>query len=123
MRAGQRIRDYQAQAIEVLRRRKSLLLGDEGGLGKTYTAAGFLASTPGTLPAAVVCDAHMQQQWADKITAFTALSVHLIKKGSPYNLPPADVYVFRVSQIGGWIQVFKSHGDFFKTTVYDEPQS
>ncbi len=123
VRPGQRIRDYQAQAIEVLRRRKSLLLGDEGGLGKTYTAAGFLASTPGTLPAAVVCDAHMQQQWADKITAFTALSVHLIKKGSPYNLPPADVYIFRVSQIGGWIQFFKSHGDFFNTAVYDEPQS
>ena len=123
VRPGQRIRDYQAQAIEVLRKRKSLLLGDEGGLGKTYTAAGFLASTPGTLPAAVVCDAHMQQQWADKITAFTALSVHLIKKGSPYNLPPADVYVFRVSQIGGWIQFFKSHGGFFKAAVYDEPQS
>jgi SNF2 family DNA or RNA helicase len=123
VRPGQRIRDYQAQAIEVLRRRKSLLLGDEGGLGKTYTAAGFLASTPGALPAAVVCDAHMQQQWADKITAFTALSAHLIKKGSPYNLPPADVYIFRVSQIGGWIQFFKSHGDFFNTAVYDEPQS
>ncbi len=123
VRPGQRIRDYQAQAIEVLRRRKSLLLGDEGGLGKTYTAAGFLASTPGTLPAAVVCDAHMQQQWADKIIAFTALSVHLIKKGSPYNLPPADVYIFRVSQIGGWIQFFKSHGDFFNTAAYDEPQS
>ena len=120
---GQRIRDYQAQAIEVLRRRKSLLLGDEGGLGKTYTAAGFLVSTPGTLPAAVVCDAHMQRQWADKITAFTDLSVHLIEKGSPYNLPPADVYIFRVSQIGGWIQFFKSHGDFFKTAVFDEPQS
>ena len=123
MKPGQRIRDYQAQAIEVLRRRKSLLLGDEGGLGKTYTAAGFLVSTPGTLPAAVVCDAHMQRQWADKITAFTDLSVHLIEKGSPYNLPPADVYIFRVSQIGGWIPFFKSHGDFFKTAVFDEPQS
>ena len=120
---GQRIRDYQAQAIEVLRRRKSLLLGDEGGLGKTYTAAGFLASTPGTLPAAVICDAHMQQQWADKITAFTALSVHLIKKGSPYTLPPADVYVFRVSQVGGWIDFFRAHAGFFRVAVYDEPQS
>jgi hypothetical protein len=118
---GQEIRHYQVQAIELLRRRRSLLLGDEGGLGKTYTAAAFLCSTPEALPAAVVCDPHMQKQWRDKTTTFTTLKVHVIKKAKPYNLPPADVYVFRISQISGWIDFFAT--GFFKAAIYDEPQS
>jgi len=77
LREGQELRLYQWQAIEVLRRRGRLLLGDEGGLGKTYTAAGFLVTEPAALPAAVVCDAHMQRQWKEKIEAFTHLRVHL----------------------------------------------
>lgn len=121
LRSGQKIRLYQTQAIEVVRRRRSLLLGDEGGLGKTYTAAGFLCSQPDALPAAVVCDAHMSQQWFDKVTAFTTLKVHIVKKARPYNLPPADVYVFRISQIAGWVDIFQE--GFFKAVVYDEPQS
>ncbi|WP_396334064.1 SNF2-related protein [Burkholderia anthina] len=115
------IRHYQQQAIEVLRRRRGLLLGDEGGLGKTYTAAGFLCSEPAALPAAVVCDPHMQKQWRDKVTTFTHLRVHIIKKATPYDLPPADVYVFRISQIKGWTDIFET--DFFKAMVIDEPQS
>ena len=46
LREGQELRQYQWQAIEVLRRRGRLLLGDEGGLGKTYTAAGFMVMEP-----------------------------------------------------------------------------
>jgi SNF2 family DNA or RNA helicase len=121
LREGHVIRHYQVQAVELLRRRRSLLLGDEGGLGKTYTAGAFLCSEPGALPAAVVCDPHMQKQWRDKLTAFTTLRVHVIKKASPYDLPEADVYIFRISQIAGWVDIFSQ--DFFKAVVYDEPQS
>ncbi len=121
LREGQELRPYQWQAIEVLRRRSRLLLGDEGGLGKTYTAAGFMVAEPKALPAAVVCDAHMQRQWKEKIEAFTHLRVHLIKKGSPYNLPPADVYIYRISQVAGWANIFAT--DFFRSATYDEPQS
>lgn len=121
LREGQKVRHYQMQAVELLRRRRSLLLGDEGGLGKTYTAAAFLCAEPGALPAAVVCDPHMQKQWKDKLTAFTHLRVHVISKASPYDLPPADVYVFRISQIGGWADIFAT--DFFKAAIFDEPQS
>lgn len=122
LKPGQVLRPYQSQAVEILRRRKSLLLGDEGGLGKTYTAAGFLCSEPGALPAAVVCDAHMQNQWIEKLTEFTTLRVHKITKASPYSLPVADVYVFRVTQIAGWIDFFSAN-DFFTAVIYDEPQS
>ncbi|WP_397570633.1 SNF2-related protein [Schlesneria sp. T3-172] len=121
LREGQQLRPYQWQAIEVLRRRKNLLLGDEGGLGKTYTAAGFMVAEPKALPAAVVCDAHMQRQWKEKIEAFTHLRVHLIKKGRPYKLPTADVYVYRISQVAGWSEIFATR--FFQSVTYDEPQS
>ncbi|WP_069340864.1 hypothetical protein [Pandoraea sp. ISTKB] len=56
LRDGQNVRHYQMQAVELVRRRCSLLLGDEGGLGKTYTAGAFLCAEPCALPAAVVCD-------------------------------------------------------------------
>ncbi len=121
LREDQAIRHYQMQAVELLRRRRSLLLGDEGGLGKTYTAGAFLCAEPGALPAAVICDPHMQKQWRDKLTTFTNLRVHIVKKASPYDLPLADVYVFRISQISGWVDIF-SQG-FFKAAIYDEPQS
>lgn len=121
LREGQVIRHYQSQAIELVRRRRSLLLGDEGGLGKTYTAGAFLCGEPGSLPAAVVCDPHMQKQWLEKLTDFTTLRVHVIASKQPYDLPPADVYIFRISQIAGWIDIFKT--GYFKAAVYDEPQS
>ncbi|MEZ0262040.1 MAG: SNF2-related protein [Alphaproteobacteria bacterium] len=121
LREGQVIRPYQLQAIEVLRAKGRLLLGDEGGLGKTYTAAGFMCSTPNALPAAVVCDPHMQKQWQEKIEAFTHLRVHLITKTTPYDLPPADVYVFRISQASGWTDIFAT--GMFKSAIFDEPQS
>lgn len=121
LREGQQLRPYQWQAIEVLRRRGRLILGDEGGLGKTYTAAGFLVVEPSALPAAVVCDAHMQRQWKEKVEAFTHLRVHLIRKGTPYDLPPADVYVYRISQVAGWADIFAT--GFFRSVTYDEPQS
>lgn len=121
LREGQAVRRYQSQAIEITKRRKSLLLGDEGGLGKTYTAAAFLCDEPRALPAAVVCDPHMQKQWKEKVESFTTLRVHTITKTKPYDLPPADVYVFRVTQIGGWVDIFET--GFFKSAVFDEPQS
>ena len=121
LRDGQNLRHYQIQAIELLRRRKSLLLGDEGGLGKTYTAGGFLCAEPQALPAAVVCDPHMQKQWREKLETFTTLRVHVVKKATPYSLPPADVYIFRISQVAGWVDIFQT--GFFKAAVFDEPQS
>lgn len=118
---GQVIRHYQQQAIDVLRRKGGLLLGDEGGLGKTYTAAGFMCAEPLALPCAVVCDPHTQIQWKEKIESFTHLRAHLIKTTKPYNLPPADVYIFRYSNVMGWVDIFAT--GIFKAAIYDEPQA
>lgn len=119
LKEGQAIRHYQNQAIDLALTRKSLLLGDDVGLGKTYTAAGMLLD-PRTLPAAVVVQTHLQDQWREKIEGFTNLKVHKIKGTRPYDLPEADVYLFKYSQLLGWIDTF---GDgFYKAVVYDEIQ-
>jgi SNF2 family DNA or RNA helicase len=119
LKEGQVIRRYQAQAIDLALARKSLLLGDDVGLGKTYSAAGMLLD-PRTLPAAIVVQTHLQDQWREKIEGFTTLRVHKIKGTRPYDLPAADVYIFKYSQLLGWVDTF---GDgFFKAVVYDEIQ-
>jgi SNF2 family DNA or RNA helicase len=116
---GQVIRHYQSQAIELCLARGSLLLGDDPSLGKTYVSAGMLLD-PRTLPAAVVAQTHLQEQWKRKIESFTTLKVHKIKGTRPYDLPEADVYLFKYSQLLGWIDTF--HDGFFKTVVFDEIQ-
>ena len=119
LKPNQVVRNYQAQAVEILARRKSLLLGDDLGLGKTYTAAACML-LPGVLPAAVVVQTHLQKQWLEKLTEFTTLRVCLIKTTRPHDLPEADVYIFRYSQLSGWVDVFET--EFFKFVVYDEIQ-
>src|SRR5690606_1211854 len=60
--AGCRLWEYQAQAVEMFRVVKRLLLGDDIGLGKTNTAIGCMLQQ-GMLPAAVVVQAHLPEQW------------------------------------------------------------
>lgn len=119
LRPGQSIRRYQAQAVETLVRSGGLLLGDDVGLGKTFTAAAACLQ-PGALPAAVVCQPHLQRQWCRVIEEFTTLRAHAVKKTKPYDLPKADVYVFRYTQLAGWCDMFEPIG--FKSAIYDEIQ-
>lgn len=116
---GQVIRLYQAQAIDICLARGSLLLGDDIGLGKTYTTTGMLLD-PRTLPAAVIVQTHLQGQWQEKIEQFTNLRVHKIKTPQPYDLPPADIYIYKYSQLLGWIDTFED--GYFKAVAYDEVQ-
>lgn len=119
LRPGEEIRPYQSQAIEIVRRRGSLLLGDGVGLGKTYTAAGLFLLSPAR-PAAVVVQTHLQGQWEEKLAAFTTLRTHKIKGTKPYDLPDADVYIFKYSQLLGWADFFQTK--FFKSVAWDEIQ-
>lgn len=119
LRPGQTLRPYQGQAIDLVLARRSLLLGDDVGLGKTYQAAGMMLD-PAARPAAVVVQTHLPEQWGEKLAQFTTLSTHLIRGTRPYNLPPADVYVFKYSQLLGWIDTFSD--GFFKSVTFDEIQ-
>lgn len=110
---------YQSQAAQIAIDNGALLLGDEVGLGKTITAAAaFTAGAP--MPAAVVVQAHLAGQWQARIEEFTTLRVHVIKGTKPYDLPPADIYIFRYSNVLGWVDVITS--GVFKSVAYDEIQ-
>lgn len=111
---------YQQQAAEMARRLGRLLIMDDVGLGKTVSALATIA-VPECLPAAVVVPAHLADQWVDDyIEAFTHLKAHVIKKTKPYKLPPADIYVFKYSNIYGWVDYLKESP--FKSVIFDEMQ-
>jgi len=111
---------YQAQAAELGSMRRGLLLGDDVGLGKTVSAFALIART-GKVPAAVIVEAHLAEQWADDAAAeFTNFRTHIIKGTTPYDLPDADLYVFKYSNIAGWVDVAAEIK--FKTVVFDEIQ-
>lgn len=122
LREGEKVRPYQAQAVEIANRSKVLLLGDDLGLGKTYSSIALFLSgaQQGRLPVAVVVQTHLQGQWEKKITSFSTLSVHKIKGTKPYELPNADVFIFKYSQLMGWIDTFRT--GIFKRCAFDEVQ-
>lgn len=119
LRDGEKIRHYQAQVIEVFKRTKSLLIGDDVGLGKTYEAIGAVIDSE-LLPAVIVVRPHLQQQWKEKIESFSYLKAHKIKGTRPYDLPASDVYILKYSCLAGWVDIFQT--GFFKTVVFDEMQ-
>lgn len=116
-REGQALRPYQAQAVQLCMARRGLLLGDDLGLGKTFVGCGLMVQ-PGTRPCAVVTPVHLQSQWLKVVRAVTTLRVHVVKKMRPYDLPPADVYLFRYSQLRGWFDLFGS--GFFRSVIFEE---
>lgn len=111
---------HQKQAAELWLRKKGLLIGDPTGLGKTHAALYALAGSR-FLPAAIVVQAHLPTQWVNEyISPFTYMSSHIVDGTKPYNLPPANLYVFRYSNIAGWSDIAGT--GFFKSVVYDEIQ-
>ncbi len=119
LKPDQSLRPYQSQAVEIWKINKSLLVGDDVGLGKTYEAIGGMVDTK-LRPALVVVMTHLQEQWTEKIESFSYLSTHKIKGTKPYTLPPADVYIIRYSCLAGWIPIYQT--GFFKSVVFDEIQ-
>ena len=118
-RANQRPYSYQVQAAELARRTGRLLLMDEMGLGKTVSAIAAIVA-PDYLPALVVPQTHLPGQWAEKISEFTDLRSHIVKKTKPYEMPPADVVICPYSKLAGWIDYAETAG--FKSVIFDEVQ-
>lgn len=116
-RDGYSLRAYQHLAAELALTRKGVLLADDIGLGKTYSALGTICAA-GAGPAAVVVPAHLQPQWMEKTAEITTLRCHAITGTRPYDLPDADVYVFRYSQLAGWSDTFEAYR--FPVVVWDE---
>lgn len=119
LRKGQSLRHYQKSANAFHMAVKRLLLVDAIGSGKTYTSIGS-ALQEGTLPAAFVVQPHLPKQFKEKIEEFSKLKVHIIKSKKPYSLPKADVYLFKYSIVGGWVDIFAQ--GFFTFAMFDEIQ-
>lgn len=117
-------RDYQRRAAAMFLKQGYLLLADDVGLGKTAVAIAALTE-PATLPAVVVCLAHLPRQWEREIHRFAPdLRTHVISKRDPYELPKhkgrgPDVLLCSYHKLAGWQQVLAA---YCKTIVFDEGQ-
>lgn len=117
-------RDYQRRAAELCLERRSLLIADDVGLGKTATSICVLTE-PATLPAVVVCLAHLPKQWEREINRFAPdLQTHVVTKASPYTLPTffgrsPDVLILSYHKLAGWSKVV---ADYCRSVIYDEVQ-
>lgn len=131
-------RQYQAVAAQLYLTRRSQLLADQLGLGKTVTAITTFTDQR-TLPALVVCQAHLPKQWDAYIKKFLpSAKTHIIKTGTPHQmktsldehkrkvrtrvemaLPAADVYITTYHRIAGWVDKLKG---MVKSVVFDEVQ-
>lgn len=111
---------YQLRAAEMLRASGRLLLLDDVGLGKTVSALASLSDGWG-LPAVVVVQPHLSSQWIKEyIERFTNLKAHQVKDRNVRDLPSADIYLFRYSNIGSWSDMAETLGH--KTVIFDEIQ-
>lgn len=119
LRDGQEVRPHQAQAAAMLQRVGGLLVGDDTGEGKTYTAGACLL-LPGALPGVVICLPHLKGQWRKKLEVFTDLRCHIVEGTRPYALPPADVRIFGYTQLAGWTDILEAFG--CGLAVFDEMQ-
>ncbi|MFV1530600.1 DEAD/DEAH box helicase [Phaeobacter sp. A90a-4f] len=117
---GEEAEPYQIRAAEMLQSTGSLLLLDDVGLGKTVSFLAAVADGWG-LPAAVVVQPHLSTQWVKEyIERFTHLSACEVKDRKVRDLPAADVYLFRYSNIAAWADYAETLG--IKTVCFDEIQ-
>lgn len=112
-------RHYQWQMAEIVTKIHTSICGDVMGIGKTITGIATIALNRKG-PAVVVVPTHLVKQWQEKVTEFTNMTTHVIKKGTPYNLPKADIYIFKYGMLRGWTDIFIRR--FFHIAVFDEVQ-
>lgn len=119
-RAPEEARRHQKRAAEMFRLKRRLLLLDDVGLGKTVSALASISDGWG-LPAAVVVQPHLSSQWVKQyIERFTHLKAYEVKDRNARDLPPADIYLFRYSNIAAWVDYVDRLG--IKTVIFDEIQ-
>ena len=111
------LRSYQALAVDLCRKVKGLLLGDDLGLGKT--AVGIALTTyQDARPAVVICQTHLPRQWAAQFKKFAPqLSVEIAQTMKPHAWR-RDVLILPSSKAAGWRDAL----DHIKTLVLDEAQ-
>lgn len=120
-------RDYQVQAVDLLRTVGGLLLADSVGLGKTFTGAmTFLYED--ALPGVVVAPTHLAARggrWEDELREhFPHLRYHIATRGRAYDLRDRDGYepdvlILTYTKLAGWVEHLIR---WAKSVVFDEVQ-
>ncbi|MGJ4849139.1 DEAD/DEAH box helicase [Bacillota bacterium Meth-B3] len=114
---------FQQQGLAFLLASRRALLADEMGLGKTVQALGFIASLA-AFPALLVVPPHLVRNWRSEAERFLRLPggvrVHVIRGLTPYQLPPADIYIIHYLLLRGWKQVLPNMR--FGAVIFDEIQ-
>ncbi|MEA5066954.1 MAG: DEAD/DEAH box helicase [Eubacteriales bacterium] len=114
---------FQQQGLAFLLASRRALLADEMGLGKTVQALGFIASLA-AFPALLVVPPHLVRNWRSEAERFLRLPggvrVHVIRGLTPYQLPPADIYIIHYLRLRGWKQALPNMR--FGAVIFDEIQ-
>lgn len=120
-------RDYQLAPADIVHATGRLLLVDDLGLGKTYSALRALRS-PEALPAVVVCPTHLPAQWLRELQlTLPWLNGHVVDSGRPYvpeerraskGVKP-DVLFISYSKLRSWAPVLAGK---YRTVIFDEAQ-
>lgn len=116
--------DFQRRAVEIMLNKKSLLLADDVGLGKTASSIGVFINQKAR-PVLVVTLTHLPIQWKHEINDFAPeLKVFIPKKGrpepgsNPLEDKP-DVIILNYHKLSGWAEHLVG---YIKTVVWDESQ-
>lgn len=122
------LREYQRIAADLALRTGGMILGDDVGLGKTASSIALFADKD-TLPAAVVCLAHLPRQWAAEIKKFAPeLRVKVARSGKPEDLAktirgkpaaPWDVLILSYHKLHGLAETLSGK---VRSVVFDECQ-
>lgn len=138
-------REYQRVAADLAIQSGGLLIADDVGLGKTASAIAALTDAS-TRPALVVTLTHLPRQWERELGRFApGLRVHVLRKGTPYDIAQAssrarrqsgaqmslvshdqvegppfpDVIVTNYHKLAGWADALAGK---VRTVVFDEAQ-
>lgn len=117
-------RHYQEQAVAMMRVTKRMLLADDVGLGKSFSAL-LLLLDPDALPALVVTLTHLPTQWLGELDASLPwLNGYALRTGRPTDkivakTNDAQVIVSNYHKLQGWRDHLAGR---IKTVVFDEVQ-
>jgi len=89
---GRKLRDFQRQAVEFVRRHKAVIIGDEMGCGKTIEAIASIAALD-LFPAVVVCPPSLVLNWKAEVNAWLPGKTVDVVKGARHKPVGADVTI------------------------------
>lgn len=116
---GQEVRRYQGVFLDWGDAVKRGILIDDVGLGKSYCGLA-LRTMDGCGKLVIVVEPHLQQQWYDKGVSFIQGQIYAPKGNKPYDLPDADIYIFKYNQLAPWVDVLTA--GWVGSIAFDEVQ-